>query len=51
MLDAETKTRLDSVCDGYLLHARGAEWQTYLNGLIETHTRKYKLVPMLRGIR
>ncbi len=37
--------------DIYLQHARGAEWQAYLAGLLETHGRKYKLVPMLRGIR
>jgi len=36
--------------DIYRQHGRGAEWQTYLNGLLETHGRKYKLVPMLRGI-
>ena len=37
--------------DIYLQHDRGAEWQAYLNGLLETHARKYKLVPMLREIR
>ncbi|MCX6028182.1 MAG: SWIM zinc finger family protein [Chloroflexi bacterium] len=37
--------------DIYLLHNRGAEWQAYLAGLLETHARKYKLVPMLRGIQ
>jgi uncharacterized Zn finger protein len=37
--------------DIYLQHDRGAEWQAYLNGLLDTHARKYKLVPMLRGIR
>jgi len=37
--------------DIYLQHARGAEWEAYLNGLLETHARKYKLVPMLREIR
>jgi uncharacterized Zn finger protein len=36
--------------DIYLQHGRGAEWRAYLNGLLETHGRKYKLVPMLRGI-
>ena len=36
--------------DIYLQHGRGAEWQAYLAGLLETHGRKYKLVPMLRGI-
>jgi uncharacterized Zn finger protein len=37
--------------DIYLQHDRGAEWQAYINGLLETHARKYKLVPMLREIR
>jgi hypothetical protein len=37
--------------DIYLQHNRGAEWQAYLAGLLEVHARKYKLVPMLRGIR
>ena len=37
--------------DIYFQHNRGAEWQAYLNGLLETHARKYKLVPMLRGTR
>ena len=37
--------------DIYRQHDRGAEWQAYLNGLLETHARKYKLVPMLREIR
>ena len=37
--------------DIYLQHGRNAEWQAYLNGLLETHARKYKLVPMLREIR
>ena len=37
--------------DLYLQHARGAEWQAYLNVLLETHARKYKLIPMLRAIR
>ena len=32
-------------------HGRQAEWQGYLASLLETHARKYKLVPMLRAIR
>lgn len=32
-------------------HGRRAEWQAYLDGLLELHARKYKLVPMLRGLR
>jgi uncharacterized Zn finger protein len=43
--------RLRTARDIYLQHNRGAEWQAYLDGLLETHSRKYKLVPMLRGIR
>ena len=37
--------------DIYLQHNRQAEWQAYLAGLLDLHARKYKLVPMLRGIR
>ena len=37
--------------DIYVQHDRGAEWQAYLNGLLELHARKYKLVPMLREVR
>ena len=35
----------------YHQHARQAEWQAYLATLLDTHARKYKLVPMLRAIR
>ncbi len=35
----------------YAQHNRLAEWQTYLNSLIDTHARKYKLVPMLEQLR
>ena len=49
---------LDSVADALeslttaIFHTPAvAEWQAYLAGLLETHARKYKLVPMLRGIR
>ena len=37
--------------DIYRQHGRLNEWQAYLAGLLELHGRKYKLVPMLRGIR
>ncbi|MCP4360736.1 MAG: SWIM zinc finger domain-containing protein [Chloroflexi bacterium] len=37
--------------DIYLQHGRQAEWHDYLNGLLNKHSRKYKLVPMLRTIR
>ena len=37
--------------DIYVQHNRQAEWQAYLAGLLDMHARKYKLVPMLRGIR
>ncbi|MFZ0544029.1 MAG: SWIM zinc finger family protein [Candidatus Promineifilaceae bacterium] len=35
----------------YLQHKMQQEWKTYLDSLLETHHRKYKLVPMLRDIR
>jgi len=31
-------------------HDRQAEWEAYLTRLLDLHARKYKLVPMLRGI-
>jgi uncharacterized Zn finger protein len=37
--------------DIYLQHSRQAEWRTYLDGVLNLHQRKYKLVPMLRAIR
>ena len=37
--------------DIYKQHNRISEWQRYLNSVLETHHRKYKLVPMLRNIR
>ncbi len=37
--------------DIYQQHNRLPEWQRYLDGVLETHQRKYKLVPMLRNIR
>lgn len=42
---------LSTARDIYLQHGRQAEWGAYLSGLLELHGRKYKLVPMLRGIR
>ena len=35
----------------YQQHQRQHEWQIYLNKLLATHQRKYKLVPMLQNIR
>lgn len=35
----------------YAQHDRLAEWQPYLAGLLETHHRKYKLVPLLKALR
>ncbi|MCB9118024.1 MAG: SWIM zinc finger family protein [Caldilinea sp.] len=35
----------------YAEHDRLAEWQPYLAGLLETHQRKYKLVPLLKALR
>ena len=37
--------------DIYQEHKRQAEWERYLESLLDTHHRKYKLVPMLRNIR
>lgn len=37
--------------DIYLEHQRQVEWERYLESLLDTHQRKYKLVPMLRNIR
>lgn len=37
--------------DIYQQHGRLPEWQHYLDSLLKTHQRKYKLVPMLRTIR
>lgn len=37
--------------DIYQQHNRLPEWQRYLDGILEIHQRKYKLVPMLRNIR
>jgi len=34
----------------YQAAGRAAEWQLYLNGLLATHSRKYKLVPMLKAL-
>lgn len=34
----------------YQQHNRLAEWQRYLNSVLETHHRKYKLVRALRRI-
>ncbi len=36
--------------DIYVQHDRLAEWRPYLRGLLETHGRKHKLVPMLREL-
>jgi len=41
---------LSRAYDIYGQHDRLPEWQKYLNGLLEKHGRKYKLVPMLREI-
>jgi uncharacterized Zn finger protein len=34
----------------YQASSRNGEWQVYLNGLLSTHGRKYKLVPILKGL-
>ena len=50
-LDGLTRENLRIAHDIYRQHGRLNEWQGYLAGLLELHGRKYKLVPMLRGIR
>ena len=35
----------------YQQHNRLPEWQRYLDAVLQTHHRKYKLVPLLRAIR
>ncbi len=42
---------LEMARDIYLMHGRVEEWETYLSQILETHHRKYKLVPLLRAIR
>ncbi len=42
---------LKTTCDIYQQHGKQEEWETYLDSLLQTHHRKYKLVPMLRDIR
>jgi uncharacterized Zn finger protein len=34
----------------YAQHGRLAEWEPYLEGLLATHGRKYKLVPLLQAL-
>jgi uncharacterized Zn finger protein len=42
---------LKTTRDIYQQHQRQQEWEAYLDSLLDTHHRKYKLVPMLRNIR
>ncbi|MFO7680852.1 MAG: hypothetical protein R6X34_12450 [Chloroflexota bacterium] len=42
---------LRSAREIYQQHNRLPEWQRYLDTVLETHHRKYKLVPLLRAIR
>jgi uncharacterized Zn finger protein len=42
---------LGTARDIYQQEKRQDEWETYLDKLLETHHRKYKLVPMLQNIR
>jgi uncharacterized Zn finger protein len=42
---------LETARDIYYQYQRQREWETYLDELLATHQRKYKLVPMLRSIR
>jgi len=34
----------------YVAMGRQGEWRQYLNSLLETHARKYKLVPLLQAL-
>lgn len=47
---AEAAQWLQRAHDVYQAHGRGADWQAYLAQLLAKHGRKYKLVPMLKGI-
>jgi uncharacterized Zn finger protein len=42
---------LKTTRDIYQQHQKQREWKNYLDSLLDTHHRKYKLVPMLRNIR
>ncbi len=42
---------LEKAGKAYLAADRKKEWQTYLEGLIEKHARKYSLRPKLEGLR
>jgi len=47
---AEAVSWLAKVRDAYLVDGREAEWQVYLDELIDRHQRKYKLRPMLENL-
>jgi uncharacterized Zn finger protein len=44
-------TWLSKAHKAYQTLNRDDEWQAYLNGLLQLHGRKYKLVPLLKGIK
>ena len=44
-------TWLSKAHKAYQTLNRNDEWQAYLNGLLQLHGRKYKLVPLLKGIK
>lgn len=58
IMDAGSSKRYDTAVSWlgtareiYQQEGRLGEWETYLDSLLETHHRKYKLVPLLRNIR
>jgi uncharacterized Zn finger protein len=44
-------SHLKKARDIYAQHGRLANWYAYLDGILDKHGRKYKLVPLLRDIR
>jgi uncharacterized Zn finger protein len=41
---------LERMCKAYQVAGRGAEWQAYLREIRERHSRKYKLMGLLKGL-
>ena len=46
----EAASWLAKARQAYFAMGRQGEWRQYLNSLLETHARKYKLVPLLRAL-
>jgi len=58
IMDAGSSKRYDTAVSWlgtareiYQQEGRLGEWETYLDSLLETHHRKFKLVPLLKNIR